>query len=67
MVPADVVTAPVPVVAMTTSSVVAGAVPPTHVVPVAQSPPVAVLVLVVAKAVAPNATTSTNTVNRIIR
>lgn len=42
------VTLPVPVVAMMTLSVVAGAVPPTQVLPVAQVPPVAVLVRVAA-------------------
>lgn len=46
IVPALVVTELTPVVAMTTTSVAAGTTPPTHVLPVAQSPPVAVLVIV---------------------
>jgi hypothetical protein len=48
IVPAAVVTAPAPVVAITAASVLLGATPPTQVAPVAQSPPVAVLVIVAA-------------------
>lgn len=46
----EVVTAPAPVVAMTTESVASGTTPPTHVVVAAQSPPAGVLVLIAASA-----------------
>lgn len=46
IVPAAVVIAPAPVVAITAASVVAGATPPIQLAPAAQSPPVAVLVIV---------------------
>jgi hypothetical protein len=48
IVPLRVVTTPAPVVAITAASVVAGATPPTHVAPTAQSPPAVVLVIVAA-------------------
>jgi hypothetical protein len=61
---ADKVTALPPVVAMTTSSVIAGTIPPTHVAPVDQSPPVAVLSMVAAEIrLGKNANTSRNIPN----
>ena len=44
----EILTAPVPVVAIITASPVAGTTPPIHVEPVAQAPPVVVLVITAA-------------------